>query len=607
MATMTVDCGSFDRYSYNGVTQYGGIVNFSIPAGATITGCSVSFTTHAAGGNTADRAFSINGTRAHSGWASAGGLNAYLLQPGNNTFRVTLKSTTPGGYTVCWWDISGITLTITYTEGSGGGGGSTGGGGPVVISPSSIDAGAGSITVTCPAEAGIWHMIDWTFGSYSGSWSHPWEAGGTGTISIPLSWIAEMPSATQGTLAIRVRRSTTPAMPYSFATDQTTNITINVPASVVPSISDFMATLVPNGVPGTIAGYVQNMSKVALAMTAAGGSYSPITGYSITGGGISSSAASGTFGPFNLSGDVVFTAKVTDARGRTATRQVAINIMPYTAPAFSSPEAWRSSDAGVKNQKGTFAMLKSGVVYSSLGGQNSVTLKGVVHIKGGTVPAYTSMTPDTEWITGGGLLLVTKTYIAQMEVADLISSRTVEFTIPTKKTGISIMAGMQGIAFGKSAEIPGYAEFGWPIYNCPHRVGDVLQTTNPEHPEDSWPGTTWAAYGAGRVLVGIDSTQTEFDTVDKEGGEETHVLTTAEMPIHSHRQQRWDWNGLIADANSLLGGGATGSEGGHTPTTAVPYSYRTNLGAVNTQNAGDGEAHNNLQPYKVVYMWLRTA
>ncbi len=463
MATLTVDCGSFDKYSYNGATAYGNIVNFYIPDGAIISGCSVSFTTHASGGNTSDRAFSLNGARAHSGWASAGALNAYLLKPGNNTFRATLKSTTPGGYTVCWWDISGITLTITYTIGGGSTPPPVGGGGPVVITPSSIDAGAGSVTVTCPAEPGIWHMIDWTFGSYSGSWSHPWETGGTNAINIPLSWIAEMPSAASGTLAIRVRRSTTPAMPYSYATDQTTNITINVPASVVPSVSDFTATLVPNGVPGTIAGYVQGKSKVSLAITAAAGSYSSLATVRIMGGGIDVYAWSGTFGPFNYSGDIVFTATAVDTRGRSASRQVAINIMPYTAPAFSSPEAWRSNFDGVKNQKGTYARLKSGASFSSLEEQNGVTLKGRVYLKDGEAPAWEDMTPGTELILGGGALLFTRTYVAQIQVSDLIESRITEFVIPTKKTGISIMAGMLGAAIGKSAETPGIFDVAWPI------------------------------------------------------------------------------------------------------------------------------------------------
>ena len=78
--------------------------------------------------------------------------------------------------------------------------------------------------------------------------------------------------------------------------------------------------------------------------------------------------------------------------------------MAYTAPVFVAPDAYRSDDLGAKNQKGTYARLLSGVSYSGLDSQNSVTLKGRVYPKGGTVPAYTSMTPDTAWITGGGLV-----------------------------------------------------------------------------------------------------------------------------------------------------------------------------------------------------------
>ena len=41
-------------------------------------------------------------------------------------------------------------------------------------------------------------------------------------------------------------------------------------------------------------------------------------------------------------------------------------------------------------------------------------------------------------------------------------------------------------------------------------------------------GGTWVAFGTGRTLVGIDTSQTEFNTVQKTGGEKTHTLTGAE-------------------------------------------------------------------------------
>ena len=53
------------------------------------------------------------------------------------------------------------------------------------------------------------------------------------------------------------------------------------------------------------------------------------------------------------------------------------------------------------------------------------------------------------------------------------------------------------------------------------------------------PGTllgfgTWAAFGAGRVIVGIDSTDTDFDAAEETGGAKTHTLTVSELPSHTH-------------------------------------------------------------------------
>lgn len=96
---------------------------------------------------------------------------------------------------------------------------------------------------------------------------------------------------------------------------------------------------------------------------------------------------------------------------------------------------------------------------------------------------------------------------------------------------------------------------------------------------------TWTAI-AGRVIVGIDAGQTEFDSLNETGGAKTHTLTTAEMPAHTH--------------------GLTGSSGG------AQNSYRMILANDNptsttTDSAGSGNAHNNLQPYIVKYVWERTA
>ena len=100
---------------------------------------------------------------------------------------------------------------------------------------------------------------------------------------------------------------------------------------------------------------------------------------------------------------------------------------------------------------------------------------------------------------------------------------------------------------------------------------------------------TWAAFGAGRVMVGIDSTDTDFDAAEETGGAKTHTLTTSELPSHTHTfNLDSSENGGSARSHSLI---ADGSSSAETFTTAA---------------TGSGSAHNILQPYIVVYMWKRT-
>jgi hypothetical protein len=111
------------------------------------------------------------------------------------------------------------------------------------------------------------------------------------------------------------------------------------------------------------------------------------------------------------------------------------------------------------------------------------------------------------------------------------------------------------------------------------------------------PGTllgfgTWVAFGAGRVPVGIDATQTEFDTAEDTGGFKTHTLTVSEMPSHTHN---------LGSKDSTAGdGGAFNEEFIEDPADT------TNGPNVTSSSTGGGSAHNNLQPYIVVYMWKRT-
>lgn len=122
-------------------------------------------------------------------------------------------------------------------------------------------------------------------------------------------------------------------------------------------------------------------------------------------------------------------------------------------------------------------------------------------------------------------------------------------------------------------------------------VGSIYISVTSTNPGTLF-GGTWSAFGAGRALVGIDAGQTEFDTVEETGGSKTHTLTSSEMPAHVHQQQVMTNSGVAAGVY-----GATPNVNGSAPLAA----------GFDTQSTGGGGAHNNLQPYIVVYMWKRTA
>ena len=108
---------------------------------------------------------------------------------------------------------------------------------------------------------------------------------------------------------------------------------------------------------------------------------------------------------------------------------------------------------------------------------------------------------------------------------------------------------------------------------------------------------TWVAFGAGRVMVGIDASQTEFDTLEETGGAKTHTLTTSELPSHNH-----------AYTGQHTGDNSNGLHH-HSSSTKIAVGDDTSERTVSrtVDSTGSGSAHNNLQPYIVVYMWKRTA
>jgi len=65
-------------------------------------------------------------------------------------------------------------------------------------------------------------------------------------------------------------------------------------------------------------------------------------------------------------------------------------------------------------------------------------------------------------------------------------------------------------------------------------VGSVFLSVSSTNPATSLGFGTWASFGAGRMLVGFDASQTEFDTVEETGGSKTTTLAITNLPGHTH-------------------------------------------------------------------------
>lgn len=143
-------------------------------------------------------------------------------------------------------------------------------------------------------------------------------------------------------------------------------------------------------------------------------------------------------------------------------------------------------------------------------------------------------------------------------------------------------------------------------------VGSIYISTSDDDPRTMLFGGTWEVIATGRTLVGIDTSQTEFNAVEKTGGHKalashTHPFTASwdtrdTLSSGGSDQYRNSWS----IDNTSVSAGPSGNWSGH-----CQYQGSKNRGTQITVNGTSGATgaggSGNLQPYITVYMWKRTA
>ena len=200
------------------------------------------------------------------------------------------------------------------------------------------------------------------------------------------------------------------------------------------------------------------------------------------------------------------------------------------------------------------------------------------------------------------------------------------------------------------------------IWQKIYPIGSIYTSVSPTSPATVF-GGTWEEFGEGQTLVGVKTTDSDFDTVEKTGGEKVHTLTAAESGQknlgsitssannrgHTHSMQNhthttnigshthsivnnkntsftigttaslvgtgeasttWSHGVVVSGAASLVIASSTNignktSGGPSNNTTGAESQNHTHTVTISGSDATS--AHNNLQPYITVYMWKRTA
>lgn len=131
-------------------------------------------------------------------------------------------------------------------------------------------------------------------------------------------------------------------------------------------------------------------------------------------------------------------------------------------------------------------------------------------------------------------------------------------------------------------------------------VGSIYIETTGTNPNTTFGFGTWVAFGSGKVLVGLDSGDTDFDAAEETGGAKTHTHSLSDSAVAQiiisstgDIRQRSVSAPASWDPDSHMDPG-TRSDGGSAATNGVPLRGNTDSGS-------------NMPPYIVVHMWKRTA
>ena len=145
------------------------------------------------------------------------------------------------------------------------------------------------------------------------------------------------------------------------------------------------------------------------------------------------------------------------------------------------------------------------------------------------------------------------------------------------------------------------------VFLLSHPIGSLFETTVSTNPGTLY-GGTWAAWGGGRVPVGVNTADSDFNTVEKTGGKKTerHEFKIGYKGYYGTAVGSDD-NMIQAYKYSTSSYGTYAYEGSTQASVNAGIQASTNTRDVaQASSTGDTSETSIVQPYITCYIWKRT-
>lgn len=331
--------------------------------------------------------------------------------------------------------------------------------------------------VISAANAGFTHSLEYQFGSATGLILDVVPAG-TYTWTPPLSLGSQIPNATSGTMTYKLHTF----LSGTVIGVQTYTFPYALPSSVVPSISSVAATEATSGLAAQFGGFVQGKSTLKVTTSASGSYGSTIKSCVISFDGKTYSGTSVTTSAPSKSGSQTITAKVTDTRGRTASKSITVSVLPYAKPAITVLRAWRCTEDGTEDDSGDYVGISYAYSVSSVNSKNTASAK--IEYKRSTLSSWTSLLTNSAYSVNTSVhpsaeLLSDYRWDIRLTVSDYFGSTTMTITLPSAQVIMDLLAAGDGMGIGRTSEQSKVLAIAWhTLIGSDLEVGGKLSVGN---------------------------------------------------------------------------------------------------------------------------------